>query len=320
MSLWRHMSRFYTYIEEHPSFFATTSPAISFDDQSLFQATNALHRLSARLPTVHPLAQRLQKILDFAQTFQNCSTSMQSEQLFEKLQPLRSWLFWMPVTLVKSNDMSTSAMVLLAQLYTMALAIDTSIPELSGAALGSLTVHAIEQIDVKLRYKTAITTRGEMNTMDLDDLMQFVRLMVAQHQLQETTSHEVQSRGSRQQSPYSFNRLSVGSQPGTPNYPPPSNLTLLPNSSFEELSIPPSPFLNYGDPVSRRHSQQFVESSPRPSEHSFDNRSISGYSLRGDSPAYSPAAYSPVFPPDDETWSLGGHSPSFTGGFVISTF
>ena len=311
---------------------------ISFDDESLFLAANALHRLSARLPNVHPLAQRLREILNFAQDFQSCSTSMQSKQLFEKLQPLRAWLFWMPIMLVKANDMGSSAMVLLAQLYTMALAIDSSIPELSGAALGSLTVHATEQIDVKLRYKQAITTWGEMSLADLDELMQFPRLMLARNQLESRSlfaQHQLEDTGAqdaaqplRQHSPYGFQTLNVGSQPGTPNYPPPTTPgfpgtpPMLPSHSFDDLSHPPSPFLRYDSPISRPHSQ-LVESSPRPSSFSFDNRSLSGYSHQGDSPAYSPAAYSPVFVPDipdEEAWSsFGGHSPGFSAGFVSPT-
>ncbi|KAF6238515.1 hypothetical protein HO173_003483 [Letharia columbiana] len=330
MSSWKHISRFSMYIEDHPAFFSPHSmqgTSISFDDESLFLANNSLHRLSARLPNVHPLAQRLHEILNFAQDFQSCSTSMQSSQLFEKLQPLRARLFWMPVTLVKANDMGSSAMVLLAQLYTLALAIDSSIPELSGAALGSLTVHAIEQIDTKLRYNQAITVRAEMSVSDLDELMHLPRLTLARHQIA-AQSRLGQSRREEafvqsstpphsQHSPYSFQHSSMGSQPGTPDYPPPgypSTPPMLPSHNFDDLSHPPSPFLHYGSPGSNPYSQ----SSPRPNSLSFDNRSLPGYeySLRGDSPAYSPSSYSPGFiaNSDEEAWAFGGHSPSFPEG------
>ena len=330
MSSWKHISRFSLYIEDHPAFFSPQSmqgTSISFDDESLFLANESLHRLSARLPNVHPLAQRLHEILNFAQDFQSCSTSMQSSQLFEKLQPLRARLFWMPVTLVKANDMGSSAMVLLAQLYTLALAIDSSIPELSGAALGSLTAHAIEQIDTKLRYNQAITVRAEMSLSDLDELMHLPRLMLARHQitvqskLGQSRREEAFVQGTtppqRQHSPYSFHHSSMGTQPGTPDYPPPgypSTPPMPPNHNFDDLSHPPSPFLHYGTMGSNPYSQ----SSPRPNSLSFDNRSLSGYeySLRGDSPAYSPSSYSPGFiaNSDEDAWVFGGQSPSFAGG------
>ena len=233
----------------------------------------------------------------------------------------------MPVTLVKANDMGSSAMVLLAQLYTLALAIDSSIPELSGAALGSLTIHAIEQIDIKLRYNQAMTVRTEMSFSDLDELMHLPRLMLAQHQiaaqskLGQSRREEAFVQGStppqRQHSPYSFQHSSIGTQPGTPDYPPPghpSTPPMLSSHNFDDLSHPPSPFLHYGSPRSNPYSQ----SSPKPTSLSFDNRSLPGYeySLRDDSPAYSPSSYSPGFVAylDEEAWAFGGQSPNFAGG------
>ena len=220
----------------------------------------------------------------------------------------------MPVTLVKANDMGSSAMVLLAQLYTLALAIDSSIPELSGAALGSLTVHAIEQIDTKLRYNQAITVRAEMSASDLDELMHLPRLTLARHQI------AAQSRLGQSRREEAFQQSNMGSQPGTPDYPPPgypSTPPMLPSHNFDDLSHPPSPFLHYGSPGSNPYSQ----GSPRPNSLSFDNRSLPGYeySLRGDSPAYSPSSYSPGFiaNSDEEAWAFGGHSPSFPGGYVF---
>lgn len=337
MKSWKDTSLFLTFIEDNPAFFSPQSmptTSVSFDDNSLYQAINALRRLSARLPNVHPLAQRLHEVITFAQDFQSCSTSMQSKQLFEKLQPLRAWLFWMPVNLIKANDMGSSAMILLAQLYTLSLAIDSSIPELKGAALGSLTVQAIEQIDMKLRYKQAITIGVEMNPSDLDELMQFSRITAARSQLaSQSVSAQIKledmegqtgAQTLTQHSPYNFRPLSTGSQPGTPNYPPPgtprfsSTPPMLPTHSFEDLSHPPSPFLRYDSPVSPRQSIM-LEASPRPHSISFENRSLSGYeySLQGDSPAYSPAAYSPNLIPDleEEAWAFGGSSP-YSGGFV----
>ena len=332
MNDWKEDSRFATFMDDHPSFFSGAAAPVSYDDQSVSLATVALQELSARLQNVHPVARQVQGILEFSQDFQSSSTSMQSEQLFEKLQPIRAWLFWLPVSLVKNNDMSSAAMILLAQLHTLAIAIDASFPELSGAALGSLTVLATGQIDVRLRSKVAVITPGEMHPSDLDNLMHFPRLMSARTQLQDTMSQDPNhSQGHRQQSPYSFHRLSIGSQPGTPNYPPPispalsGTMPVLASPSFEDLSFPPSPFLHYSNPGSPRTSQ-LLDASPRISEHSFDNRSLSGYSHHGDSPsyspAYSPAAYSPVFlpdMPDDETWSFGSNSPSLTRGYVSTT-
>ncbi|KAL6720427.1 hypothetical protein ACLMJK_002349 [Lecanora helva] len=342
MGTWKGNSLFFDFIEENPSFFSPQilpTASVSFEDDSLFQATNALRRLSARLPNVHPLAQRLRDAIDFAHDFQSCSTAMQSKQLFEKLQPFRAWLFWMPVTLVTENDMGNFAMILLAQLYTLSLAIDSSIPELKGAALGSLAVHAIEQIDNKLRYRQSLSTGIEISPSELDELMQFCRMTAARAQLAlqsgpaqvklEDIDSSFGAQPMPQQSPYNFRPLSIGSQPGTPTYPPPgtpglsSTPPMLPTHSFEDLSHPPSPFLNYQSPISPRQSQ-YLEASSRAHSLSFETPPLAGYeyNLRGESPgyspAYSPAAYSPGFMPDpeEEAWQFRGNSPGYTAGWV----
>lgn len=346
MGLWRKSSRFAAYIESNPSFFllqSTKANAISFDDDgSLVQATNALYRLSARTPSVHPLAQRVHEIFQFAHDFQACSNSMQSRGLFEQLKPLREWLFWMPVTIVQANDMSSSAMILLAQTYALALAIDFTLPELSGAALGSLTASSVQQIDRKLRYKLDSGILGvEMHPSEYEDLMQFARLVVARNQLATPSPRmvKVEDMGAQGMgiqclpihSPYGHGHHrplsvhSIGSQPGTPDYPPPgtpgfsSTPPMMLNHSFEDLSHPPSPFLRYDSPVSPRHSL-LGEPSPRPHSLSFDNRSLTGYeySLKGESPAYSPAAYSPgLLPePNDDEWGFPEPSPLYATGFV----
>ncbi|KAL9123699.1 MAG: hypothetical protein Q9217_006896 [Psora testacea] len=222
MSEWTHLSRFSAFIGAHPAFFSGAASTITYDDQSVQLAITALRELSARLQNVHPVTRQLRGILEFANDFRSWSNSLQTEQLFEKLQPLRAWLFWLPVNLVKNNDMSSAAMVLLAQLHTLAIAIDASLPELNGAALGCLTMKATEQIDHKLHSKISVTTPGEMHPSELDNLMHFARLMSARNHLQDAVSDDRAHRqGQRPESPYSFHRLSIGSQPGTPDYPPP---------------------------------------------------------------------------------------------------
>ena len=324
MSSWKGSSRFIAYIQDNPGFFSPRSlqaSTLSLDDESLFLATGALQRLSTRLANHHPLSRRLHEMLEFTQEIQTYSATMQSDQIFEKLQPLRSWLFWMPVTLIRADEIESSAMILLAQLYTIALAIDSSLPELGGAALGSLTVGAIQEIDSKLRYSQSHRRLGELDPADLDGMMQFSRLMLARYRLENTERHDtshIQVQG--QHSPYGFQHLSLGSQPGTPSFPPgtpagyPSGFAgpfpIIPNGSLEDLSTPASPFLRYESPPSQRNSQHF-EHSPRLSDGSLDNRSLSAYSFRGDSPAYSPG-----YTGDEQTFTFGGHSPGYSNEFV----
>lgn len=304
---------------------------LSFDDESLLLATGTLQRLSARLSKTHPLFRRLKEILEFTKEIQSCSATMQSDQLFEKLQPLRAWLFWMPVALIwqaSGNEIDSSEMILLAQLYTIALAIDSSIPELGGAALGSLTVGPTRQIDNKIH-----NSRGSsaMCSSDLDEMMQFSRLLIARCRLEDRPGQDSRPSQTRvPHSPYGFQNLAIGSQPSTPSFAPGTPVGLSPvtsgfsgtfpavaSHSLEDLSAPVSPFLRYSSPTSRPHSQ-LLEASPRVSEASLENPSNSAFSVKGESPAYSPR-----YLDDEPVFSFGGnspgYSPGYSGGFVAPT-
>lgn len=320
---WKNESRFALYIDSHPKFLAGTSmqaAGLSFDQESLLLTANALQRLSGSPPRSALLRRCLAEVSEFTREVQDLGATMRSEQVFAKLQPLRSWLFWLPITLVHSDRIDDSDLILLAQLYTVALAVDSAFPELGGAALGSLTADAIEQIDSKLRYRQSSRSTRNQDPAELDELMQCTRLMLTRFRLEGATSQngqQMQLPGS--QSPYGFQHLSLGSQPGTPGFAPgtpagyPSGLSgsfsMIPSMSLEDLSGPASPFLRYSAPTSPRHSQR-LEGSPRPDDLSFDNQSLSAFSFGGDSPAYSPGYFD-----EEQIFSYRGHSPGYGGGY-----
>lgn len=313
---WKNESRFALYIDSHPEFLAGTSmqaAGLPFDQESLLLAANALQRLSGSPPRSPLLRRCLAEVSEFTRELQNLGATMRSEQVFAKLQPLRSWLFWLPVTLVHSDRIDDSDLILLAQLYTVAFAVDAAFPELGGAALGSLTADAVEQIDSKLRYRQSSRSTRNQDPAELDELMQCTRLMLTRFRLESAASQSgqhMQLPGS--QSPYGFQHLSLGSQPGTPaGYPSglSGSFSMIPSMSLEDLSGPASPFLRYSVPTSPRHSQ-LLEGSPRPEDLSFDNQSLSAFSFGGDSPAYSPGYFE-----EEQMFSYRGHSPGYGGGY-----
>ena len=316
------------YIDSHPKFLLGISlqpSTLAFDHEALLLAADALQRLSASPPRSRTLRQCLAEITEFTQEVQTFGTTMRSEQVFEKLQSFRSWLFWLPISMINSDRIEDSDLILLAQLYTVALAVDAAFPELGGAALGSLTADAIEQIDSKLRYRQSSRSMRNQDPAELDELMQCARLMLTRFRLESTASQSAQQvHISRAQSPYGFQHLSLGSQPGTPGLAPgtpagypsglPGTFSMIPNVSLEDLSGPASPFLQYSAPASPRHSQ-LLEGSPLPEDMSFDNRSLSAFSYGGDSPAYSPGYLEeePIFTYRGHSPGYGGHSPGYGG-------
>ena len=296
MSLWKDDSRFAQYIRNHPSFFTldfVQPPTLAFgasiladNDDSLRQTAEVLQRLldqqgdNARLPQI------TRNILNLTQDIQRCSATMKSEQLFERLQPLREWLFWTPVTLLRSENTDQGDLFLLVQLYTVALSIDLSVPELRGAALGSLTVRPLERIKRELESKQFMGSYGKSHASMFDPLTSMSHQMSAKYQYRHSpSSHPSPAQASGRNSPYGFQNLSLSSKPGTPTFAPSSST--LSNHSLEDLSVPSSPFLRQDTPTSRRHSQ-FVDVPNRPHAVSIENRSISAYNFRGESPIRSP--------------------------------
>ena len=325
MGTWIDQSRFAAYIQDHRTFFFPQQAAFSLeDDQSLHQVTDALHQLCARLPTNQLVSRRLREILAFTQQIQSSSATMQSERLFEKLHPLREWLYFMPLTWIKEEqELSHSNLLLLTQLYSVALAVDSSIPELRGAALGSLVINAIEAIDARLHYEPLPKTMSQQELAEISEILQRARLMITKTRLETTPDPVyVPPRMPGAQSPYGFNRLSLGSAPGSPGTPsfmpgtpagyppmPTASFPVIANSSFEDLSIPPSPFLQHisTSPDSRPGSQ-LLETSMRPGSMAFGSRPSSAYSF-GDSPSLALS-----WPEDERRYSYGGHSPAYSVG------
>ncbi|KAL9011205.1 MAG: hypothetical protein Q9173_003932 [Seirophora scorigena] len=328
MAPWAKTSIFAAFIDTYPGFFSPCTPVQDppfTDDQALLSAIDELQRLSTRLTDSPTVAKPLREMLEFAQSVQSSSATMQCEAIFTELQTLRAWLFWTPITLSSSNNIDASDLVMLAQLYTLAMAVDISLPELRGAALGSLTAGRIDQIDQRLRFNLMSQPhfKADVNHRGTREAMQFPRSIAMRHQLENTpSSHQPQGQRQAQQSPYDGHHSSIVSLPGTPGFSPGTPLgypinfggpfpTTL-NPSAEDLSTPASPFLHYGTPVSRRHSQLIPNSPGLYDDRLFDSRSSRVYDFRGDSPVYASS-----FHEDDLSTALRGHSPaSYSGAFV----
>ncbi|KAL8873871.1 MAG: hypothetical protein Q9174_000726 [Haloplaca sp. 1 TL-2023] len=329
MNQWRETSMFASFIDTHPGFFSSRLPVHTspfLDDQALLTAIDGLERLSIRLTNSPAVANPLKDMLDLAQSVLSYSATMQSEQIFTKLLPLRSWLFWTPVALLASHEAKATDLVLLAQLYAVALAVDFSLPELRGAALGSLAASPIEQVDHRLRYDLMPLPQvaSELGSAGIEEAMDFPKSIAVRYQLEMSKALRLpQRQWSAQHSPYGLQHLGLASSPGTPSFSPGTPLglpvgykTSFPSASSYsaeeyDLSTPASPFLRHDTPASRRHSQ-LIEASPKlQDESSFDKRSIHSYSFPSTSPACSSS-----FLEDDHHAPFQAQSPaSYPGDF-----
>ena len=303
------------------------APMLPEDDRSLQQAINALHQLLLYLAEDSLLHRFVEELLHSAEDIELSSRTTREDQLFDKLQFLRMRLLWAPISLVQTIDSTHMNLTAVAHLYSLAMAVDASLPELNGAAFGGLTSGPIDEIDRRIRFTSP---HGYDSASVLDDLMQFPRRMAHKNNIHRGSivgsvgrpdsihgsvhgSIHGSIHGGRS-SPYGFQNLQLDSAPHTPNFPP-SFPVYAGNISQEDLSVPPSPFLSsfVPHPGSRRHSGLIEGHSPRPSSMSFEHHSFSQLGYRDESPAYSPAGgYSPAhsFLEEDPNF-YGGSSPSW---------
>ena len=279
------------------------------DDDSLIDAIQALQGLCGSLPNHSPLRHWTEEIFRSCSEIQSYSAKVQPSQMFDRVQALRSAVLWIPFKIMQNaREIGIFELVVLAHLYAAAFAVDASIPEFQGAALGRLVTRQLRELGTYIaRFYVSLD----------DPLMQFPKAMIAKGVPEQAYAlHSSENLVSGQQSPYGLQNLTLGSAPGTPGFP--ERFPMLSTQSTDELSIPGSPYLStYAGTPS--HRQSLIEHSPRPSSiTSHGRRSFSpvAWSARGDSPAFSPAM--PVWQGEDEHSSLFAEpvAASYTGGFV----
>jgi hypothetical protein len=100
-------------------------------------------------------------------------------QQFDRLQPLRQWVFWLPVLyLQQTHGESPNALVVIAYYYTVALLMERLFPEIGAAYFGSLAVGPVEEIARRLHAFNISGSLSHENIQIPVDLMQFPLRMV----------------------------------------------------------------------------------------------------------------------------------------------
>ena len=330
MDAWKGNSTLALYVENNvlfqprsfarPSLATTNVPLLPEDDRSLEQAIDTLELVHRYLATNHQLRACVEDVLQSAREIEGYAATIPAPLLFERLQAFRYRLLWLPIALFKKAEDFSLNLLVIAHLYAVGLAIDTSIPELNGAAFGVLVTASIEEIDRQLRFSRSPTAQQMCHPQNTD-MMQFPRELASRnrfyHQSVVSLPDTVQP---SPQSPFGFQNLRIDSAPGTPGFP--GTFPLYSNRSTEDLSVPPSPFLLHqsynGSPTSQRHSQAYEQSTRPVSIH--EHRTFSGSSFHGGSPAYSPVySPAPTVVEDEHSYNFEESSADYHGGFVTPT-
>jgi len=160
MQPWKNESQFGDFIAEQSTFpTAPPSPAPGSkklsnprkaDLDALQRAYAQLQRVEAHLKEKNEDVKAIQQLMNFVRSVRKVSPSHTAAQRFEMLNPLRAWLFWLPVIFLQQTRGSPSALVILAHYYTVALVVEPLFPEVGAAYFGSLSLCPIEEIARRL--------------------------------------------------------------------------------------------------------------------------------------------------------------------------
>jgi hypothetical protein len=175
MQPWKNESQFGDFIAEQSTFpTAPPSPAPGSkklsnprkqDLDSLQRAYAQLQKVEAHLKESNEEVKAIQQLMTFVRGVRKVSPSHTAAQRFEMLNPLRAWLFWLPIVFLQQTRGSPSALVTLAHYYTVALVVEPMFPEVGASYFGSLSLGPIEEIARRLfSINVSQTSDADMQT------------------------------------------------------------------------------------------------------------------------------------------------------------
>lgn len=285
MEPWKHESQFGDFIAES-STFPTAPPSPGQDhrptqprpeDLEAYQSTlEQIQKVESHLKHHKEDTTQIQHLIGFLRGSRKISPTLSIAQQFERLQPLRTWLFWMPVNYLQNYHGSPNSLVVIAHLYTVALLMERLFPEIGAAYFGSLTIGPVEEIARRLMsINLSSSIKGELQTPLT--LMEFPIDTVSEFRSRMGWIHPERTPSFPQFNPPNFTIHEELPMPAaTESYYPYGNTTF--SYSTEEM-----PMLNASGPPAHSAVSPLILSSPYPSQQY----------LSVPSPAYT-GAYSPA--------------------------
>ncbi|KAI9741753.1 MAG: hypothetical protein M1834_000139 [Cirrosporium novae-zelandiae] len=128
-----------------------TSPESMAELQSnalsaLDRIQGTMHSVQHHFPMNENQMSQMASLYDFMQRLRNVLPSQSPERAFEMLQPLRSWLFWLPPSLLTTPEMDIGPLAAIANFFAMSLALDPLLPQGLGAYIASIAASPVEEI------------------------------------------------------------------------------------------------------------------------------------------------------------------------------
>lgn len=159
MGPWKHKSQFGDFIAETTTFpTAPPSPTPDHkprlpekDDTEAFSRTlQHLQKLETHLKQSREDTKLVAQLISFLKGTRKVDPTLQVADQFERLKPLREWLFWLPVMHIRQTHASPNALVTIAYYYTVAILMERMFPEIGVAYFGSLSMGPLDEVDKRL--------------------------------------------------------------------------------------------------------------------------------------------------------------------------
>lgn len=166
MEAWKHESQFGEFISESTTF-PTAPPSPSPDHRTRQPQQEDLDAYSRTLRQLQKVETHLRhakedpkpvsQLITFMKGARKVTSTNGVSQQFERLRPLRTWLFWLPVMFLQKTGGSPTALLTIAHYYTVAMLMERLFPEIGAAYFGSLALGPVEDIARRL---LSITVNG----------------------------------------------------------------------------------------------------------------------------------------------------------------
>lgn len=296
---WKYGSELARFLEGQKAFRSESVPMLSgypgcgnqFQDEDLVRLEHAcatLQNMQQRISHNQEHYQRITDLLGFVQRLREDLPIQSPEEAFERLQPLRTWLFWLPPAMLRGGETDLGALAVLAQFFGIALALEPLFPDLGGPYLSSMSAGPIEDIHRILLARKAAEPFSPQVQLAVS-LMDLPCDIVAEYRSRlQWSSYPYSPAHSPYHGVQDFQVASSSSSTASAYVAYTS-----PIHSPPVLAVPGSPYhltSNYGQ---RTASHHFYNASPSlHSEPADDRTSLSDYSRSGTldhSPVFSPA-------------------------------
>ena len=174
MQPWLDETHIGLYLREQRSSLSSRTPIIpsvpGIGRQSFDEHLDDLRHLDEAIPRLEQVQQsvandeeavtRIRELIQFIQELKRDFPVPVPEQAFERLQILRSWLFWLPPALLREDEVDLGSIAVLSHFFTIGLLIDRLFPEIGGSYFGTMAAMPIDQM------RTTLLTRQAANPQE----------------------------------------------------------------------------------------------------------------------------------------------------------